>query len=171
MSALLHRVQLNPTDQIIFLGDYIDRGPASRAVIDTLMELRKSCTTVFLRGNHEVMILDARDDALKSDLWQSYGERETLMSYGGDSGQDWVRSIPASHWEFLERTERFFENDGHIFVHACLDPELDMVAQPDWLLFWATLGQMRAHKSGKRVICGHTLQRSGQINDLGCRLH
>src|SRR6266550_3145025 len=82
LSALLEQVQPDPADQIIFLGDYIDRGPASRAVIDTLLELRKSCSTVFLRGNHEVMILDARDDSTKANLWQSYGGLEALISYG-----------------------------------------------------------------------------------------
>jgi len=67
-----------PADQIIFLGDYIDRGPASRAVIASLLELEKACSTVFLRGNHEVMVLDASEDSTKANLWQSYGGSETL---------------------------------------------------------------------------------------------
>ena len=173
LSALLQQVQPKPADQIIFLGDYIDRGPASRSVIDTLLELRKSCSTVFLRGNHEVMILDARDDSTKADLWQSYGGLETLISYGinySNYGPDWATAIPAPHWEFLERTARFLENDRHIFVHACLDPELNMEEQPDWLLYWEYLDRLQPHKSGKRIICGHSPQRSGLIKDVGFAL-
>lgn len=170
LSALLQSVQPEPADQIIFLGDYIDRGPASQAVLDTLLELRKKYSTVFLRGNHEVMILDARDDSTKANLWQSYGGSETLGSYGvnyRNYGPDWIQAIPAAHWEFLEHTVRFFENDTHIFVHACLDPELDMDAQPDWLLFWEYFVRIQPHKTGKRIICGHSPQRSGQIKDVG----
>lgn len=99
LRALLEKVRPESTDQVIFLGDYIDRGPASRAVIHTLLELRKACTTVFLRGNHEVMILDARGDATKASLWQSYGGLETLVSYGvnyANYGPDWVQAIPLS---------------------------------------------------------------------------
>src|ERR1051326_454853 len=135
LADLLKEVQPNREDQIIFLGDYIDRGPSSREVIESLLELQKSCSPIFLRGNHEVMILDARNDPLKSDLWQSYGGLETLFSYGANYKNDLV-SIPDEHWTFIERTRRFFENETHIFVHACLDPALDMADQPDWLLFW-----------------------------------
>lgn len=170
LSALLAEVRPEPTDQLIFIGDYIDRGPASRAVIHTLLELRKACSTVFLRGNHEVMILDARGDSTRASFWQSYGGLETLISYGGNYdnyGPDWVNAIPVAHWEFLERTTRYFENNRHIFVHACLDPELEMGEQPDWLLFWEYFDRLQPHCSGKQIICGHSPQRSGQIKAVG----
>ena len=162
LADLLKEVQPNREDQIIFLGDYIDRGPSSREVIESLLELQKSCSPIFLRGNHEVMILDARNDPLKSDLWQSYGGLETLFSYGANYKNDLV-SIPDEHWTFIERTRRFFENETHIFVHACLDPALDMADQPDWLLFWEFFERLQPHKSGKTVVCGHSPQRSGRI--------
>jgi len=59
------------------------------------------------------------------------------------------------------------ETETHIFVHACLDPELDMSDQPDWLLYWEFFERMQPHKYGKRIVCGHTPQRSGEIKDLG----
>jgi serine/threonine protein phosphatase 1 len=167
LDCLLGAVQPGPKDQIVFLGDYIDRGPASRAVIDSLLGLRNTCSAVFLRGNHEVMILEARDDRLKANLWQSYGGQETLFSYGISYRQDWAAAIPALHWDFLERTVRFHETDRHIFVHACLDPELDLSEQTDWLLFWEFFDRLEPHPSGKRIICGHTSQRSAQIKDVG----
>jgi serine/threonine protein phosphatase 1 len=169
LTNLLKTVQPNRDDQIIFLGDYIDRGPSSREVIETLLELRKSCSPIFLRGNHEVMILAARNDEVQSNLWQSYGGLETLFSYGANYKNDLV-SVPDSHWTFLEHTERFFETETHIFVHANLEPSLDMPTQPDWLLFWEFFERLQPHKSGKTVVCGHSPQRSGRIADKGFAL-
>jgi len=165
--TLLDSVQPAPGDQLVFLGDYIDRGPGSRPVIETLLELRKMCSPVFIRGNHEAMILEARLDFTQSSLWQSYGGRETLLSYGANYRDDWASLIPDSHWEFFDRTIRFLETDTHIFVHACLEAELDMNDQPDWILLWEYFERLNPHKSGKRVICGHTPQLRGKINDVG----
>ena len=167
LAALLRQVQPEPGDRLVFLGDYIDRGPDSRAVIDRLLGLAAQCQTVFLRGNHEVMLLAAREDPLKVDGWLGHGGREALASYGVEFSATWAAAIPDSHWAFFESTLRFYETARHIFVHACLDPELDMDAQPDGLLFWEFLDRMRPHKSGKRIVCGHTPQRSGLIQDLG----
>lgn len=167
LSALFQAVQPGPEDQVIFIGDYIDRGPASRAVVDSLLNLKNTGSTIFLRGNHEVMILDAREDALKANLWQSYGGLETLYSYKANYRPDWTVFIPAEHWKFFERTVKYFENDTCIFVHACLDGDLDMSEQPDWLLYWEFFDRLQAHKSGKRIVCGHTPQLSGEIKDVG----
>jgi serine/threonine protein phosphatase 1 len=132
-----------------------------------LLELKHTCSPIFLRGNHEVMILDAREDPPKAKLWRSCGGFATLWSYGAELEDDWAPAIPDSHWKFLEGTMRFFETTDAIFVHACLDPELELIEQPDGLLFWETFEQMKPHKSGKRVICGHTHQRFGEIGDVG----
>jgi serine/threonine protein phosphatase 1 len=165
--TLLEKVQPSVGDKIIFLGDYIDRGPTSREVIETLLALTKTCSPIFVRGNHEVMILEAVSDPLKDNLWQSYGGLETLYSYGANYRSDWASIIPKEHWEFFEKTVKFAETDACIFVHAGLDPESDMDAQPDWLLFWEFFDRMQPHKSGKRVVCGHTPQPGGIIKDVG----
>jgi serine/threonine protein phosphatase 1 len=167
LTTLLEAVAPRADDRMIFLGDYIDRGPASREVVGSLLELSGKCAPFFLRGNHEVMILDAREDALKSNLWQSYGGFEALISYGANDKQDWTAFIPEAHWKFFEHTARYFEIDDHIFVHACLDAEADIDEQPDWLLYWESLDRLKPHKSGRRIVCGHSPQRSGQILDLG----
>lgn len=167
LEVLLREVEPKAGDRIVFLGDYIDRGPGSRQVIDRLVELSDQFLTVFLRGNHEVMIPEARMDPLKASLWQSYGGLDALASYGAEFRQDWAAAIPGTHWAFLEKTVRYFESADKIFVHACLDPELEMRDQPDWLLFWEFLDQMRPHKSGKRIICGHSPQRAGLVKNLG----
>jgi len=165
--SLMSQVQLSPADRMIFLGDYIDRGHESRQVVETLIELGKSCSPIFLRGNHEVMILEGREDSLKGNLWQSYGGLETLFSYGANYRDDWASVIPEAHWNFFEETVRFFETDKHIFVHASLDRELEMSDQPDWLLYWEFFERLQPHKSGNQIICGHTPQRLGEIKDVG----
>jgi len=66
----------------VFLGDYVDRGPASRAVLDRLIDRSRSHTTVFLKGNHEVFFTDFLNDPVILDEWRKYGGLETLMSYG-----------------------------------------------------------------------------------------
>jgi serine/threonine protein phosphatase 1 len=170
LTTLLEQVAARADDRIIFLGDYIDRGPASRKVVESLLRQSSKCAPVFLRGNHEAMILDARDDALKANVWQSYGGFEALISYRAEYNQKWASMIPDSHWNFFERTARYFETENHIFVHACLDAESDMDEQPDWLLYWESLDRLKPHKSGKRIVCGHSPQRSGQILDLGFAL-
>ena len=162
--SLLKNVQPAPGDRIVFLGDYIDRGPASRQVLETLLDLSKTCSPIFLRGNHEVMILDARHDPLKASLWMSYGGLDALFSYGAEYRPDWSAAIPERHWKFFEHTARFFETDSHIFVHAGWDPALAMKEQPDWLLFWEYFDRAQPHQSGKQIVCGHTPQRSGEIN-------
>ena len=113
------------------------------------------------------MILDAREDDLKANLWQSYGGFEALISYGAAYDPNWAVKIPDSHWKFFAGTARYFETEDHIFVHACLDADADMDEQPDWLLYWEFVDRLKPHKSGKRIICGHSPQRSGQVLDLG----
>jgi serine/threonine protein phosphatase 1 len=167
LTHLLDELHLTPEDKLVFLGDYIDRGPASRSVLDRMVELQKSISPVFLRGNHEVMVLEARVDPTKASLWQSYGGFEALISYSAEFQKDWAAAIPAAHWKFLESTIPFYETPNHIFVHACLDPELSLAEQPDWLLYWEFFDRIRPHKSGKRIICGHSRQPSGKVHDIG----
>src|SRR5438105_12414334 len=111
--TLLAEVNPAADDQLVFVGDYVDRGYESKAVLDFLTE-KKAWRAVFLRGNHEVMMLEARDDPLKANNWQSYGGFETLLSYDAEYRPDWALAVPKAHWNFIERTVRFFETRTHI---------------------------------------------------------
>jgi len=165
LTFLLQQVKPTPSDRIVFLGDYVDRGPATKQVVDTLIELKKSCATTFIRGNHELMMLEARQ---KDDGWRSCGGLETLRSYQAELSDDWISQVPEAHWEFFEDTQLFLETDTHIFIHGCLEPDLDMKDQSDGVLFWDPFSKMKKpHKSGKRVICGHTKQGSGKPANVG----
>lgn len=146
-----------PDDLIVTLGDYIDRGPDSRGVIELLISLAQNGNLVSLRGNHELMMLAARGNMGVARDWLHYGGIETIESYRAETLAD----IPANHWQFLEEFCRdYFETEDFVFVHAGLDPNLPMEKQSESLLFWKKFAAPR-HVSGKTTICGHTAQKSG----------
>jgi serine/threonine protein phosphatase 1 len=170
LEALIRVIDPAPEDLIVPLGDYVDRGPDSRGVIEQMIELVDRCEVVPLLGNHELMLLGAIDAAENISFWLQCGGAETLASYGDD-----LSNIPQFHLAFLRGCRRYHETEGHIFVHANYDPRLSLDEQPDGLLFWEHL-MMRPngthtipprHRSGKVAIVGHSPQSNGEILDLG----
>ena len=98
LRTLVDFVALRDDDIIVTLGDYIDRGPDSRAVLDFLIDLGKTHHHVALRGNHEIMMLDARQKKSWLHAWMSYGGEATLRSYAAspDNAGSFA-DIPESH--------------------------------------------------------------------------
>jgi serine/threonine protein phosphatase 1 len=172
LAALLNCIQPGPTDTIIALGDYIDRGPDSRGVLDQLIDLAGHCRLVPLLGNHEEMLLAAVRDRGALRRWLECGVVETLRSYEwspGGSKRSLADVIPASHRAFLSACQSHHETANHIFAHAGYVPDLPMDQQPGMALRWRVTSRDTAkrHYSGKRIIVGHTPQTSGEILDLG----
>lgn len=167
LRALLRAVEPTPNDLIVTLGDYVDRGPNSRGVLDHLIELAGICQLVSILGNHDDMLLQAIDGHHTATLL-AFGGAATLASYGGAGPQD-IRLIPSSHVHFLRSCIDYFETESHIFVHGSYVPNLAMSDQPELALRWESLRDdvPAPHFSGKIVIAGHTSQRSGEILDLG----
>ena len=166
---LLELVRPKPDDEIIALGDYVDRGPDSRGVLDMMVELNRTRRLTALRGNHDFMMLEARksDESLRE--WLYCGGRETLQSYGDSVTGGSLDDVPAEHWHFLEHgCVDWYEIDTHFFVHAQADPDLPLEEQPLYLLHWEALHEARPHESGKVMVCGHTKQRSGLARNWGC---
>ena len=166
LNALLDAIGPCHDDMIVTLGDYVDRGPDTRGVLNRLIQLGQECWLVAIGGNHEEMLLQARQGAHGS-LWLGVGGRATLASY--DSVNLDVMSIPEEHIDFLESCLDYHETDTHIFLHASYLPHLPMSEQPSLALYWETLREAvpDPHHSGKTVIAGHTSQRNGEILDLG----
>ncbi len=168
LNALLAIVQPQRDDLVITLGDYTDRGPDARGVIDRLLRLRDECRVVSLRGNHDQMLLEARHDPATLWEWLQFGGRETLASYANGGSPATLHDIPELHWTFLEATQPYHETDTHFFVHGTVYPDVPLKEQPDFMLYWEKLDRSAAaHCSGKTMICGHTAQRSGVPLDLG----
>lgn len=164
LQVLDNELAFGDGDTVVTLGDYVDRGPNSRGVIEFLLGLRKRCRLVALRGNHEIMMLQARDDRSLLLNWLACGGDATLDSYGASGFQD----VPGSHWDFLAGTARYHETEGDFYVHANVRPDLPLEDQPDYNLFWDHLGgSVARNMSGRRMICGHTAQTSGLPLDLG----
>src|ERR1043166_1885627 len=84
--ALLELVAPAADDWIVTLGDYIDRGPDSRGAVDRMLKLNAGGQLVALRGNHEEMLLEARNNEAMREEWLAFGGRETLGSYGAPGG-------------------------------------------------------------------------------------
>lgn len=166
LQTLVTSVPIHDDDLVITLGDYVDRGPDSRAVLDWLVTRKAAGQLIPLRGNHEVMMLEAREGEDMEHGWLGVGGRATLASYtNGTEGQ--LSDVPASHWQFLEQTQRFYETQTHFFVHANALPDWPLQEQPDDALFWEKFHDTPPHQSGKIMICGHTPQKSFRPRNIG----
>lgn len=170
LEAILQQIQPAAEDLVVTLGDYVDRGPDSKGVLDQLLELQHRCHLVPLLGNHELMMLAALEAKENLPFWLQCGGAATVQSYGGELG-----NIPEAHRQFLSSCVKYYETDTHLFFHANYDAELPLEEQPDELLFWEHLvfydnGSHTIparHFSGKVAIVGHTPQKNGEILDLG----
>jgi serine/threonine protein phosphatase 1 len=166
LEAIWAAIAPKPGDTIVTLGDYVDRGPDSKGVIDRLIEYKQLCNMIALHGNHEEMMLDVLKERLPPHRWLQYGGVDTLDSYGfiGD-----LSVVPKSHYDFFDSMVNYYETDDHIFVHANYEPQLPLDKQTIFALRWQKLTEMTPgpHFSGKRVIVGHTHDRGGQIFDVG----
>ena len=165
LRALLELIDPSDDDQLIALGDFVDRGTNTRSVIDQLIELGDRCHFIPLLGNHEVMMLDAlgSNNTAKLDFWLHCGGEETVTSYGGD-----FTEIPVAHLDFIDRCHSYHENKDHIFLHANYQADLPLDRQTHQVLFWQHLTEVpQPHLSGKVAIVGHTPQLTGEVLDWG----
>ncbi len=166
LQTLIDAIQPGPSDIVVTLGDYVDRGPDSRAVIDTLIELGKRTQLVGLLGNHEEMMLAVVRGEESHHGWLRHGGVETLESYQFDGQLDF---LPPDHLEFLDALGDYFIHDEFFFTHAAYDPTLPLENQTVEMLRWYSLveGVPGPHRNGKTAIVGHTANREGEIMDLG----
>lgn len=141
----------------MLLGDVVDRGPGTPQCIDQLMYLAAHGRLTFVRGNHEEMMIDAVLGGPMLPAWLRYGGQEVLRAYGGDP-----MMIPPPHIDFLRSSIDYWADDRVICVHASLDPQLDLEEQtPDVLRWTRFTAEEPEHPSGRRVLCGHTVQSYG----------
>jgi Calcineurin-like phosphoesterase len=150
----------------VMLGDYVDRGPDSKGVLERLLVLKGRCRCLTLKGNHELMMLEGRVNREHYREWLECGGKQTLASYlVREEFATFAEVIPDRHWRFREEDcVAYHETDRHFFVHANVCPDLPLADQPDYILYWETLEPATwwPHESGKTMICGHSAQRSGR---------
>jgi serine/threonine protein phosphatase 1 len=153
----------------VFLGDYIDRGPASSGVIERLIAFSADRRTICLKGNHEAFLLDflANPDVLQN--WSRYGGLNTLMSYGlhpplqpnasqcAKIARELVEAMPEAHRKFLENLPLSLTLGDFFFVHAGVRPNVALERQSEEDMLWIReeflLHEQSFHKI---VVHGHT---------------
>lgn len=165
LAALIQAINPQPEDTIVTLGDYVDRGIDSKGVLDQLIDLAGHCQLVPILGNHDEMMLHARDGRSDLQFWLNCGGGMALDSYGMGEALDLV---PPEHFRFLESCVPYHQTDSHIFLHANYKPDLPIESFDENTLRWLSLRDYlppAPHCSGKTVIVGHTPR--SEILDLG----
>jgi serine/threonine protein phosphatase 1 len=153
----------------VFLGDYIDRGPASREVLDLLVVHNRTFRSVFLKGNHENYLTDFLTDPTILEDWQRYGGLETLISYGitptinADAATQMQlaaaldQALPQSHREFISSLEPSFTCGDFFFVHAGIRPGVSLTKQREEDLLWIRQDFLLCEDDFSKIIVhGHT---------------
>jgi serine/threonine protein phosphatase 1 len=149
LDRLLAKIAPRPEDEVVFVGDYIDRGPQSRQVVDRLLGLSYRC--IFLMGNHERMLLDFLAGE-EEELYLENGGRATLESYGGNPD-----GIPAAHLAFFHNLRPMYETPDYLIVHAGIRPLTPLAEQSIHDIIWIRHEFFKfIGKYPKPVIFGHT---------------
>jgi serine/threonine protein phosphatase 1 len=145
-------IKLKEDDLLITLGDYIDRGPDSKGVLDFLIELKENTNLVGLMGNHEEFMLLSLDDKYVEKEWNLNGGIATKISFNNGI-------IPNKYYEFIRNLYTHCCLDNYIFVHAGLDFTLDDIMKTDSdTKLWGRMGIIIPEKlNGKTLITGHTI--------------
>lgn len=160
----------------VFLGDYTDRGPDSKTVVEQLIAFDKDYECIFLRGNHDEMLLKAYENS-DWDLWLANGAETTLENYNASPGNF---ELPDTHYEFFKNTELFWQTDDYFFVHGGISPDLTIEEnlqshyERSQFLWQRDHMYARSTRWEKTVIFGHTpvkepIHKDNMIGiDTGC---
>jgi serine/threonine protein phosphatase 1 len=160
----------------VFLGDYIDRGSASRETIDRLIEHGKTHESVFLKGNHELIAIKCLSDRGLFDQWLRLGGLETLVSYGvpaetlangkqiAELQSAFHGALPQAHFRFFRDLKNSFECGDFFFAHAGVKPNVELSRQKENDLLWIR-GEFLTSKDdfGKIIVHGHTPTREIEV--------
>jgi serine/threonine protein phosphatase 1 len=155
---------------LIFLGDYVDRGPDAKGVIEFLLSLdMPTWRTIFLRGNHDQSMLDFFDEPKIYSSWRNYGGQQTLLSYGvrpprfDDETEfkiardEFLIKCPPSHLQFLKSLKFHHVEGDYIFVHAGVRPGISLNSQRNEDLLWIRDDFLFSEEFFEKVVVhGHT---------------
>ena len=154
--SLLNKLVFTKNDELYLLGDYIDRGPDSKGVIDYIWQLQYEGYFIHcIRGNHEQMLLDSFGETHDLELWENHGGNDTLSSFNVES----VEGIPEEYLEWIDNLPYFVELDEYILVHAGLDFNLQNPLEGLNAMMWVRNWYQTIDKEwlGERIIVhGHT---------------
>lgn len=163
---LEEKVQLTKEDALYLLGDYIDRGPDSKGVIDYILQLQADGFQVHcLMGNHEIMLLESHQSDYHEDFFLVNGGEQTLKSYGCEF-QD-LRNHP--HIDFYKNLRYYIELDNYYLVHAGFDFRGADAFYNTKPMLWSRNWYRHIDKTqlnGKIIVHGHTPQKIATIKAM-----
>jgi serine/threonine protein phosphatase 1 len=147
-------LQVKPEDELYLLGDYIDRGPDTKGVLDFVMELQEKHYQVStLMGNHEDMMLQALEGTEYLNHWYMNGGHQTLASFDVND----IREIPEKYWRFLHQLDSYVELEDYLLVHAGFDFESPNPFQNEKAMLWIRDFKLdENYTKGKTIVHGHT---------------
>jgi serine/threonine protein phosphatase 1 len=145
---------------VVTIGDYVDKGPESKGVIDRLMSgIGDGFALVTLKGNHDAMMVDALRDGSKVAGWLEKGGDEALVSYGGDAAR-----VPRSHVDWLDRLRPFHVDIHRLYVHAGVDDRIPLEDQSLQTLLWKRYPKGYSQGFGDfHVVHGHDNDPDGPL--------
>jgi serine/threonine protein phosphatase 1 len=155
-------IHLNKEDTLYLLGDYIDRGPDSKGVIDFIMELQENNYRVFpIMGNHEYLMLKSWDNPLYFELWNRNGSEQTLASFGIPPDKVrtylYVNRVPKTYIGFIKMLPLYIETEDFFFVHAGISSENGDPLEDVESLLWTREEEHNDEILGSRILIhGHT---------------
>ena len=161
---------------LLFIGDYVDRGPSSREVLDILLKSRGTSESIFLKGNHETFISRFLEDPAVLCEWRLCGGLETLLSYGlkptfspdererTKLSEELARAISIDHLAFLNSLQLSFRCGGFLFAHAGIRPGVPVADQDEKDLLWIREDFLGSEAPfGVFVVHGHTPVRAPEM--------
>ncbi len=148
------KIQLKKNDKLIFLGDYIDRGPESKKVLDYITELQNNeYDVITLLGNHEAMLIDAYNDEGSIFKWIQNGGSETLKSFNIDA----LKNIEPKYLNFFNKLKLYYELDEFLFVHAGFNDKLENPFSDNYCMVWKSKKQyFNPLLKDRTIIHGHS---------------
>lgn len=150
---LLHEFKIRKSDTVVCVGDYIDRGPDSKGVIDFILELKASGYTVHtLRGNHEQIMMDSINSSTVNEVWIKNGGDQTLKSFGVND----YSQFSGEYRTFFEGTHHYLKHTNHIFVHAGLNMEIENPFDDKHAMLWIRDFYPHPFLDNRILIHGHT---------------
>jgi serine/threonine protein phosphatase 1 len=174
LGAMLKAIAPAAGDTVVFVGDYVDRGPSAREVIELALDLeRGDAECVFLKGNHEDMMLSFL--GMPGNYGESFlfnGGIATLDSYGvrEEDLEDAFARLPGTHLDFMNRLATSYLRPPYLFVHAGIEPTRQLEEQQPEDLLWIRQEFISfPHKIDATVVFGHTPMR-GVMIDLPYKL-
>ena len=163
LSEALARISLRAGREagvVITIGDYVGKGPDSKAVIDRLLSgVAPPLRLVALKGNHDAMMLEALRDPARMPCWLAKGGDAALASYAGDAA-----AVPPTHIAWLEKLQLLHVDAHRVYVHAGVDPEIPLDRQSETTLLWKRYPKEFTHGYGRlHVVHGHDNHPEGPL--------